>query len=70
MTSETRLFPSPGGKGSLEAGDVLTPRFGADGTIACVTVAAVSRRSSPTNFEAMLTRLKAACAEIAHELGS
>ena len=38
MTSETRLFPSPGAKASLEAGDVLTPRFGADGTIACVTV--------------------------------
>ena len=38
MTSETRLFPSPGDKASLEAGDVLTPRFGADGTIACVTV--------------------------------
>lgn len=42
MTSETRLFPSPGGKASLEAGDVLTPRFGADGTIACVTVDADS----------------------------
>ena len=42
MTSETRLFPSPGDKASLEAGDVLTPRFGADGTIACVTVDADS----------------------------
>ena len=42
MTSETRLFPSPGAKASLEAGDVLTPRFGADGTIACVTVDADS----------------------------
>ena len=42
MTSETRLFPSPGAKASLEAGDVLTPRFSADGTIACVTVDADS----------------------------
>lgn len=42
MTSETRLFPLPGGKESLEAGEVLTPRFSADGTIACVTVDADS----------------------------
>lgn len=38
MTSETKLFPPAGNKAALEAGDVLTPRFGADGTIACVTV--------------------------------
>lgn len=42
MTSKTRLFPSPGGKASLEAGGVLTPRFGPDGTVACVTVDADS----------------------------
>jgi len=49
--------------------DVVCPIIAGDRAVACVTVAAVSRRSSPTNFEAMLTRLKAACAEIAHELG-
>ena len=42
MTSETKLFPPAGEKAALEAGDVLTPRFGADGTIACVTVDADS----------------------------
>lgn len=38
MTSETKLFPPAGNKAALETGDVLTPRFGPDGTIACVTV--------------------------------
>ncbi|PKR90395.1 phosphoribosyl-AMP cyclohydrolase [Pleomorphomonas diazotrophica] len=42
MTSETKLFPPAGDKAALEAGDVLTPRFGPDGTIACVTVDADS----------------------------
>jgi Phosphoribosyl-AMP cyclohydrolase len=32
------LFPPAGDKAALEAGDVLTPRFGPDGTITCVTV--------------------------------
>ena len=32
------LFPTPGGKTDLETGAVLTPRFGPDGTMACVTV--------------------------------
>ncbi|ODN69796.1 phosphoribosyl-AMP cyclohydrolase [Methylobrevis pamukkalensis] len=32
------LFPAPGAKADLEAGDRLTPRFGPDGTITCVTV--------------------------------
>lgn len=50
--------------------DIVCPIIAGDRAVACVTVAAVSRRSNPTNFEAMLTRLKAACAEIAHELGS
>ena len=31
------LFPAPGAKAALEAGAVLTPRFGPDGTIACIT---------------------------------
>ncbi|HQZ12696.1 MAG TPA: IclR family transcriptional regulator [Devosia sp.] len=49
--------------------DVVCPIVVADGrAVACVTVAAVSRRSNPPNFEAMLARLKIACAEIAHEL--
>ena len=42
MTSKTTLFPLPGDKAALETGAVLTPRFGADGTIACVTVDADS----------------------------
>lgn len=42
MTSEMKLFPPAGDKTALEAGDVLTPRFGPDGTIACVTVDADS----------------------------
>ncbi len=42
MTSETTLFPRAGDKATLESGNVLTPRFGPDGTIACVTVDADS----------------------------
>jgi len=42
MTTETGLFPPAGDKSALETGNVLTPRFGADGTIACVTVDADS----------------------------
>ena len=42
MTETTKLFPAPGSKSALESGDVLTPRFGPDGTIACVTVDADS----------------------------
>jgi DNA-binding IclR family transcriptional regulator len=49
--------------------DIVCPILVGDGrAVACVTVAAVSRRSAPPDFEAMLARLKAACAEIAHEL--
>jgi phosphoribosyl-AMP cyclohydrolase len=40
--TETKLFPPPGDKAALEAGGVLTPRFGPDGTVACVTVDADS----------------------------
>jgi DNA-binding IclR family transcriptional regulator len=51
--------------------DVVCPIVLADGrAAACVTVAAVSRRSNPPNFEAMLERLKPACNEIARELGA
>jgi DNA-binding IclR family transcriptional regulator len=51
--------------------DVVCPILLADGrAIACVTVAAVSRRSAAPNFEAMLARLRIACDEIAGHLGS
>jgi DNA-binding IclR family transcriptional regulator len=51
--------------------DVVCPIVLADNrAVASVTVAAVSRRSSPPDFELMLERLKRACAEIAHELGA
>ena len=51
--------------------DEVCPIVLADGrAAACVTVAAVSRRSNPPNFEAMLARLQIACAEIAHEFGA
>ena len=33
-------FPAPGAKAELEEGAVLTPRFGADGLITCVTTEA------------------------------
>lgn len=33
-------FPAPGSKTDLEEGAVLTPRFGADGLITCVTTEA------------------------------
>jgi phosphoribosyl-AMP cyclohydrolase len=33
----TAVFPSPGTKTELEEGDVLTPRFDADGLVICVT---------------------------------
>jgi DNA-binding IclR family transcriptional regulator len=49
--------------------DIVCPILAADGrAIACVTVAAVSRRSSPPNFEALLARLQLACEEIAAAL--
>jgi len=38
--------------------------------VACVTVAAVSRRSAPPNFDAMLSRLRVSCGEIANQLGA
>jgi DNA-binding IclR family transcriptional regulator len=51
--------------------DVVCPIVLSDGrAAACVTVAAVSRRSNPPNFEVMLERLKRACGEIARELGA
>lgn len=51
--------------------DVVCPVVLADGrAVACVTVAAVSRRSAAPNFDAMLTRLELACNEIAANLGA
>ncbi|HEV2564801.1 MAG TPA: phosphoribosyl-AMP cyclohydrolase [Microvirga sp.] len=35
--SQTSRFPAPGPKAELEEGTVLSPRFGADGLITCVT---------------------------------
>ena len=35
-------FPAPGSKTELEEGSVLTPRFGSDGLITCVTTDAAS----------------------------
>ncbi len=35
-------FPPPGDKAALEQGDALTPRFGADGLIACVATHAAT----------------------------
>jgi DNA-binding IclR family transcriptional regulator len=49
--------------------DVVCPIVLDDGrAIACVTVAAVSRHSAPSNFEEMLARLQIACIEIAAQL--
>jgi DNA-binding IclR family transcriptional regulator len=51
--------------------DVVCPIVLADGrAVACVTVAAVTRRSNPPNFSAMLERLQRACSQIARELGA
>jgi phosphoribosyl-AMP cyclohydrolase len=36
MRQERPLFPSPGSKAELEEGNVLMPRFGPDGLMACV----------------------------------
>ena len=35
-------FPPPGSKRELEEGDVLTPRFNADGLVTCVTTEAAT----------------------------
>jgi phosphoribosyl-AMP cyclohydrolase len=35
-------FPAPGSKAALEEGTALTPRFGVDGLITCVTTEAVT----------------------------
>lgn len=51
--------------------DVTCPVVMADGhAAACITVAAVTRRGVTPNFEAMLSRQKLACAEIAKEFGA
>ncbi|MBB3019570.1 phosphoribosyl-AMP cyclohydrolase [Microvirga lupini] len=36
------LFPSPGSKAELEEGSVLSPRFGADGLVTCITTDAAT----------------------------
>ena len=36
------LFPPPGPRTELEEGDALTPRFGADGLVTCVTSEALT----------------------------
>jgi phosphoribosyl-AMP cyclohydrolase len=41
-TEETLYFPKPGTPDALENGAALTPKFGADGLITCVTTDAVS----------------------------
>ena len=49
--------------------DVTCPVLAADGrAVACVTVVAVTRRGVAPNFEAMLERQKAACAQIASQM--
>jgi phosphoribosyl-AMP cyclohydrolase len=35
--SRSRSFPAPGSKADLEEGAALTPRFGPDGLVTCVT---------------------------------
>jgi len=51
--------------------DVVCPILMPDGhAVACITVAAVTRRGVKPNFEAMLLRQKLACAEIAKEFGA
>lgn len=39
-TSQDKPFPAPGSKSELEIGDVLSPRFNADGLVTVVTVGA------------------------------
>jgi DNA-binding IclR family transcriptional regulator len=50
--------------------DVACPIVLDGRAVACVTVAAVTRRSNPPDFEQMLERLTVACSEIARELGA
>jgi phosphoribosyl-AMP cyclohydrolase len=38
MSAENASFPSASSKTDAESGTVLTPRFGPDGTVTCVTV--------------------------------
>jgi phosphoribosyl-AMP cyclohydrolase len=42
MMTQDPAFPGPGPKSELEEGLVLTPRFGPDGLVTCVTADAVS----------------------------
>ena len=42
MSTSSHSFPAPGSKAELEEGAVLSPRFGADGLITCVTTDAAT----------------------------
>jgi phosphoribosyl-AMP cyclohydrolase len=42
MSALSHSFPAPGPKAELEEGTVLSPRFGADGLITCITTDAVT----------------------------
>ena len=42
MSTAPTLFPSAGSKAELEEGTVLSPRFGADGLITCITTDAAT----------------------------
>jgi phosphoribosyl-AMP cyclohydrolase len=42
MSASSHSFPAPGPKAELEEGTVLSPRFGADGLITCITTDAVT----------------------------
>jgi phosphoribosyl-AMP cyclohydrolase len=42
MSASSHTFPAPGSKTELEEGSVLSPRFGADGLITCITTDAAT----------------------------
>jgi phosphoribosyl-AMP cyclohydrolase len=42
MSASSHSFPAPGPKAELEEGTVLSPRFGADGLITCITTDAMT----------------------------
>jgi phosphoribosyl-AMP cyclohydrolase len=42
MSALPHSFPAPGSKTELEEGAILSPRFGADGLVTCITTDAVT----------------------------
>ncbi|MBM6580388.1 phosphoribosyl-AMP cyclohydrolase [Microvirga sp. BT689] len=42
MSTSSHSFPAPGSKAELEEGAFLSPRFGADGLITCITTDAAT----------------------------